>query len=83
MYQTTKMLSKIYFSLLALIIFLILTILKLFRKKEVFLSEIFNTRIGHFLIASELHLLEKKFLFKKKKFIIIILYLSTILVIYF
>ena len=83
MYQTTKMLSKIYFSLLALIIFLILTILKLFRKKELFLSEISNTRIGHFLIESELHLLEKNFFLKKKKFIIIILYLSTILVIYF
>ena len=67
MYQSTKIFSKIYYRLLALIIFLILTILKLFRKKELFLSEISNTRIGHFLIESELHLLEKKFLFKKKK----------------
>ena len=58
------MLAKIYYSLIALIIFFILTILKFFRKKEVFLSKILNTRIGHFLIESELHLLEKKSLLK-------------------
>ena len=66
-FLTLTMVLKIANFFISFFIFIFFIILRPFRK--IFVTRVFNTRIGHFLIEPEIHLLNRKYLrnrFKKE-----------------